>query len=1037
MKRILTIILILSFVQSFGQKTQQSLGTKNTMVTVQGDLKVDSLLFLPENDTLRTPHKLGAVVLKQSDSTVYYWAAYWRPLGGNFVRTVFKRNDSLFYQKGGTEYFVAKWGIRAFTVPTGLTATQIGDSIAVTTALNGLIIGNGTGFSTAAVSSPLYYENGTLRMAQAGIDSSGYLSSADWQSFNSKIASSRQVATSGSLTGGGALTQDRTLTLINDHAAPGNWKYYGTNGAGVKGFFDVPSSIDSVLSVFGRTQHVIADSADYQSYYSGKSHVHAGLLPPGGRLGEVLRKRSDNDYDAVWQTGGGGSDKYITGFTISGTTYKTIVGYYSDGTTTAPSTWFDNTTDSNSTANIDTVNLSNRINAKQAYGDTLTYDATKFWVQQQNYLKNITGKIQQGTNITITGNGDDVPYTINASGIDTTSLSNRINGKQNISDTSVWDATRYWVEGRGYITGEDTVSLSNRINLKLNASDTASLSNRVNYAYNGVSLLNDTTFVFNRPNGIKDTIIFSGLGGSGGGATVDTTSLSNRINGKQDISDTSTVDATRYWSGTQYAVLGHNHDAVYVNMNDSTRFILNRSSSFAQSANFNISGSGYVGTRLHVGIVDASLNSYKFFVQGASYLRGNTSIEGGVYAQSYTALGNNSTRVTSPSGNYTILGTSTNNNLMVLNGDNVSIGRDNYGPAYKLDVYGTGRFTSVLRADSTLILGNESTAPTGSNGAKYYNSTTHKEQTYVNGAWQNVRTENNNTFDMIGGYNLLLNASAGAVDVRANADAYYITNTSANASSFIFRVGASPVEKARINSAGDLITTNTVQAPFLVAQPRSSGTGATNGFIYYDSTAGVKRFIGKVDGVLKKFLMEGDVTGGGSGTVNNGTANRLAYYGATGTAVSELTAITANRALISDANGLPIHSTVTNTELGYLSGTTSSVQSQINALKPDVVTLTGSINLNLTTSYKTINVDASGSTGQANLYLPDATTGGGLGLSGARYVIKKVDNSAIPVVITPYGSQTIEGASSKSLATQYKLIIVYTEGSNWFIEYAN
>jgi hypothetical protein len=42
--------------------------------------------------------------------------------------------------------------------------------------------------------------------------------------------------------------------------------------------------------------------------------------------------------------------------------------------------------------------------------------------------------------------------------------------------------------------------------------------------------------------------------------------------------------------------------------------------------------------------------------------------------------------------------------------------------------------------------------------------------------------------------------------------------------------------------------------------------------------------------------------------------------------------LTANRAVISDANGKVAVSNVTGTELGYLSGTTSSVQTQINAL---------------------------------------------------------------------------------------------------------
>ena len=45
---------------------------------------------------------------------------------------------------------------------------------------------------------------------------------------------------------------------------------------------------------------------------------------------------------------------------------------------------------------------------------------------------------------------------------------------------------------------------------------------------------------------------------------------------------------------------------------------------------------------------------------------------------------------------------------------------------------------------------------------------------------------------------------------------------------------------------------------------------------------------------------------------------------------SQITGLTANRALISDANGHPAVSAVTNTELGYLGGVTSGVQSQIN-----------------------------------------------------------------------------------------------------------
>lgn len=45
---------------------------------------------------------------------------------------------------------------------------------------------------------------------------------------------------------------------------------------------------------------------------------------------------------------------------------------------------------------------------------------------------------------------------------------------------------------------------------------------------------------------------------------------------------------------------------------------------------------------------------------------------------------------------------------------------------------------------------------------------------------------------------------------------------------------------------------------------------------------------------------------------------------------SQVTGLTANRALVSDANGHPAVSAVTSTELGYLDGVTSSIQTQLN-----------------------------------------------------------------------------------------------------------
>jgi len=61
----------------------------------------------------------------------------------------------------------------------------------------------------------------------------------------------------------------------------------------------------------------------------------------------------------------------------------------------------------------------------------------------------------------------------------------------------------------------------------------------------------------------------------------------------------------------------------------------------------------------------------------------------------------------------------------------------------------------------------------------------------------------------------------------------------------------------------------------------------------------------------------------------SGSAHRLVVNDASGVMI-DAAAITAARALISDANGIPTHSSVTSTELGHLSGVTSAIQTQLN-----------------------------------------------------------------------------------------------------------
>lgn len=108
-----------------------------------------------------------------------------------------------------------------------------------------LKIPDGTTNPTLAFASPyhegsLYYNTGTKNFV-------GY-HNASW---NNLLYDIRNVLTINSITGGGDLTSDRTLSLVNDVLAPGATQYYGTNGAGTKGWY--PFTAGSTVTSVGLT----------------------------------------------------------------------------------------------------------------------------------------------------------------------------------------------------------------------------------------------------------------------------------------------------------------------------------------------------------------------------------------------------------------------------------------------------------------------------------------------------------------------------------------------------------------------------------------------------------------------------------------------------------------------------------------------------------------------------------------------------------------------------------------------------------------
>lgn len=70
--------------------------------------------------------------------------------------------------------------------------------------------------------------------------------------------------------------------------------------------------------------------------------------------------------------------------------------------------------------------------------------------------------------------------------------------------------------------------------------------------------------------------------------------------------------------------------------------------------------------------------------------------------------------------------------------------------------------------------------------------------------------------------------------------------------------------------------------------------------------------------------------------------NRMVITGSSGILTTK--SLTADRVLVSDVNGIPAVSTITSSELNYLTGVTSRIQTQINTLNSNLTTANNNIN---------------------------------------------------------------------------------------------
>lgn len=162
------------------------------------------------------------------------------------------------------------------------------------------------------------------------------------------------------------------------------------------------------------------------------------------------------------------------------------------------------------------------------------------------------------------------------------------------------------------------------------------------------------------------------------------------------------------------------------------------------------------------------------------------------------------------------------------------------------------------------------------------------------------------------------------------------------------------------------------------------------------------------------------------GTNSTAALNNNRVMQSSSGAIVEAAAITASRALISDANGIPTHATTTSTEIGYVNGVTSAIQTQLDAKQAKLRTIV-SVSSNVTLTTNAIHLVSTAAARSLTLPSP---------VSGTEIIIKDVTGSANVnnITVVRFGSETIEGvAASYTMDQTYQSLTFIADGTNWWL----
>jgi hypothetical protein len=274
----------------------QPLGSRLTGLQVLGKFKVDSVFQLPVNFPLSTTKGPGALAYQESDSSLYVWTGYqWLRQNGsgggggaaNLSPSLTATNMTINNSNGSGVVIPAADGTNAGLV----SATKYNEWT------NKLSQVNVTGTPSPNVYSVTSSAGSGFTIPAADGVNAGLLSAAKYAELSAKISN---VAVTGSLTGNGNGTP---LKLSGDNNAPGADMLYGTNSAGIKGWYSQPGGGGGGSADWIKLTYAELDASTGLNTNRVYYITDAGREGPFVYVGTVANQTSDNGGTIIVNAG--------------------------------------------------------------------------------------------------------------------------------------------------------------------------------------------------------------------------------------------------------------------------------------------------------------------------------------------------------------------------------------------------------------------------------------------------------------------------------------------------------------------------------------------------------------------------------------------------------------------------------------------------------------------------------------------------------------------------------------------------------------